>query len=309
MTNLYRLAYTPEEQEVAEAEAWALIGVEPKGRRLLTADRAVDVTGAAHVALGAAELAAGPDLAELAQAVAALQLAPDRFRIEVAKSPAARGLPLPDSPVIARTLADCLDGYPDLSHPQIEFVCLASPGDWRFGQVLSRSDRGWSRHRAVPHSYSNALPTRLARAMVNLVATPGDTIIDPCCGVGTILIEAESAGIAAVGFELNERLARYARANLRHFGLPARVAVGDARHIGGRCDAVVTDLPYGWTTPVDRNLYADILANAASLAPRLAVVSGDDLTDLLSGLGLHVQRVARHGRPSARRFLHVAASV
>ncbi len=39
-------------------------------------------------------------------------------------------------------------------------------------------------------SCSAALPPELAAVAVNLVAKPGQTLLDPCCGSGTILFEA-----------------------------------------------------------------------------------------------------------------------
>ena len=49
-----------------------------------------------------------------------------------------------------------------------------------------------------------AIPPRLARMMVNLSAcTPGKTLLDPFCGVGTILQEALLAKAKVVGMDVN----------------------------------------------------------------------------------------------------------
>jgi tRNA G10 N-methylase Trm11 len=141
--------------------------------------------------------------------------------------------------------------------------------------------------------------------MVNLVARPGDTIVDPCCGSGTIPIEAASMGITAVGFDANKKMTSHARENLLHFGLPPLIAAGDARHIGGRYDAVVTDLPYGWTSRPDAGLYAEALANLRRLAPRLSVVVGGDAGECITGAGWRILRSARQAKGQLRRHIYV----
>ena len=71
-----------------------------------------------------------------------------------------------------------------------------------------------------PEMYSTALSTRDARAIVNIAAPfpEGLKIIDPCCGIGTVLVEAMSMGIAIEGRDVNKRVVWGSRINLRHFG-------------------------------------------------------------------------------------------
>ncbi|MGA3288777.1 MAG: methyltransferase domain-containing protein [Candidatus Bathyarchaeia archaeon] len=60
-----------------------------------------------------------------------------------------------------------------------------------------------------------AIPPRLARIMVNLSAcTPGKVLLDPFCGVGTILQEALLARAKVVGIDVNPWCVKAANENL-----------------------------------------------------------------------------------------------
>jgi tRNA G10 N-methylase Trm11 len=304
MTYVYTLAYEAEERECAEAECWAMLGADACGRKLVATDACVDVSRAAHIALCVRQMAAADSFDALQRAVEALQCCAEGFRMVVVKQGEARRTG-PGSDEVARRLADVIHGRPNLSAPRMLFACVGSDEGWHFGRVESRTDRGWVVHGAKPYTFSNSLPSRLARTMVNLAAQPGDTILDPCCGAGSILIEAASMGIRAVGFDANKKMTSHARDNLLHFGLPPLVAAGDARHIGGRYDAIVTDLPYGWTSSPDARLYAAVLTNLRRLAPRLSVVLGSDASAEISGAGWRILRHARQPKGQLCRHVYV----
>ncbi|WP_327584993.1 SAM-dependent methyltransferase [Nonomuraea sp. NBC_00507] len=87
----------------------------------------------------------------------------------------------------------------------------------------------------------------VAELMVRLVRAEGSTVLDPACGVGTLLLTP--AGPARVlGQELSETSAAIAASRLRLRGIDAEIVAGDAmRHdgfAGERADAVVCDPPF-----------------------------------------------------------------
>jgi DNA modification methylase len=61
------------------------------------------------------------------------------------------------------------------------------------------------------HSYPARMHPLTARRLVEGFSRPGDTVIDPFCGSGTVLVEARLAGRAAVGVDANPLAARLAR--------------------------------------------------------------------------------------------------
>ncbi|QYC39144.1 N-6 DNA Methylase [Nonomuraea coxensis DSM 45129] len=98
----------------------------------------------------------------------------------------------------------------------------------------------------------------VAELMVRLVRAEGGTLLDPACGVGTLLLaldrsprpggEAPRRPAKVLGQELSETSAAIAAARLRLRGLDAEIVAGDAMRAdafsGLRADAVVCDPPF-----------------------------------------------------------------
>jgi len=242
------------------------------------------------------------NVSELYHQLEGAGLSSEEFRVSLVKFP--RRLPL-ESREVMHQVGARIAGQPNLSAPRTVFLVVATQEEIWLGEVLSESDGSWNEHSQKAHPYSSSLPTRLTRAMVNLVAAPGDTIIDPCCGSGTTLIEAASMGIKALGCDINDKLVASSVGNLEYFGLSGMVLLADARNIKGKFDAVVTDLPYGRNCPADEQLYIDILKNLRNLAPKAAVVTGEDMSELLLQMGYDVKQVVAVPKTSLIRHIHV----
>jgi len=102
-----------------------------------------------------------------------------------------------------------------------------------------------------------AMPPRLARIMVNLAfCTPGKVLLDPFCGVGTILQEALLAKANVLGIDVNPWCVEAAKENLEwlktEYALKTaeyRILRGDARtlanKVGQEVDCVVTEPDLG----------------------------------------------------------------
>lgn len=98
-----------------------------------------------------------------------------------------------------------------------------------------------------------ALRPTVAAAMVRLAGqADGGVLLDPCCGSGTILREAASAGWDVAGSDIDAEALAIARANAPTAGLLR----ADARALPvatGRADAVVANLPFGGKFTVPGN--------------------------------------------------------
>ena len=53
------------------------------------------------------------------------------------------------------------------------------------------------------HAYPARLHPRTARRLIDGLSRPGQTVLDPFCGSGTVLLEARLAGRAALGIDAN----------------------------------------------------------------------------------------------------------
>lgn len=90
-----------------------------------------------------------------------------------------------------------------------------------------------------------ALRPSVAAALVHLAGEPRGTLVDPCCGSGTVLIEAMAARWQPSGGDIDLAALDSAGANLRS---RQRLWQGDARNLpfaDGAIGAVATNLPFG----------------------------------------------------------------
>ncbi len=120
-----------------------------------------------------------------------------------------------------------------------------------FGKVIARlNTKEFNRRKpsSRPFFRSIALPVQLSRILINLTRVKdGDTILDPFCGTGSILIEACYMGLRALGVDINWELVRGARTNLKHYKLYCGESVlSDATVFKSvNIDGIATDPPYG----------------------------------------------------------------
>lgn len=61
------------------------------------------------------------------------------------------------------------------------------------------------------HAYAGRIPPSLCRRVIVRWSAPGDRVLDPFCGSGTVLVEAEALGRAAVGIDLSPLATRLSR--------------------------------------------------------------------------------------------------
>ena len=299
---LYLTARSQLEKHLIEAECMAITGSAPDERGIMMTETETNVSRAAYIKICMQVIVHASGVSELYEQLEGAGLSSEGFRVSVAKFP--RRLPL-ESKEIMHQVGARIAGHPNLSAPKTIFLVVATQKEIWLGEVLSESDGSWNEHSQKAHLYSSSLPTRLTRAMINLVAAPGHTIIDPCCGSGTTLIEAASMGIKALGCDINDKLAAASVGNLEYFGLSGMVLLADARNMKGKFDAVVTDLPYGRNCPTDDQLCSDILENLRNLAPKAAVVTGQDMSELLLQMGYDVKQVVAVPKTSLIRHIHI----
>lgn len=114
----------------------------------------------------------------------------------------------------------------------------------RFIAGLRLSDVRMRQHQGRATEREGALRPTVAAAMVGLAGSPDGVLLDPCCGSGTILGEALSAGWEVRGSDTDPEAIRIARQNVPG----ARIEAGDARKLeiaDGSVAACVSNLPFG----------------------------------------------------------------
>lgn len=129
-----------------------------------------------------------------------------------------------------------------------------------------------------------SLKPPVAAALVKLAnLSPGQSLLDPFCGSGTILVEAALMGAAAQGGDSDAAAVEHARTNLKEAGVSLDVQQWDARKLplgDSSIDRIVSNLPWGRQVQVDselQSLYRDSLAEMCRvLVPggRIVILTG-----------------------------------
>ncbi len=138
----------------------------------------------------------------------------------------------------------------DLSHPDFEVFVLVGEKLYTGLKLASYNPRQFYERRIGkrPFKHPSALKPKISRCMVNLArAKPGDVFFDPFCGAGSLLIEAGLLGCRVIGSDLNAKLLRGARENLRFYDLEDFcLVVADSAFLPfSSLGPLATDLPYG----------------------------------------------------------------
>lgn len=182
-----------------------------------------------------------------------------------------------------------IEGIPDYYNPTITYALCYYMGIWYFG-ILIKNNFAWHKHKQKPYSYCNSIGISIAKALVNIAAKANKEkkLLDACCGVGTIMLEACFAGNNIDGCDINEKICKDARENLSHFNFTAIVYHSDIKDIRKRYDATIIDLPYNLFSCANDSNILHIIESAAEISNRLVIVSTSDITNIISNTGLRI---------------------
>jgi tRNA (guanine10-N2)-dimethyltransferase len=205
-------------------------------------------------------------------------------------------------------------GYPvSLSGPDVTFRAVVTEDVCIFGRLLYEVDRPQFDERAPlkkPFFLPGVLMPRISRAVVNLTRIRDGWMLDPFSGTGGTLAEAGliDKGIHVVGCDIQRKMIYGTQKNLRFYGATFDVVWQDSLCMAIRddsFDAVVTDFPYGQSTPVATASPADFYRDALREMFRVlkpgryaVVVAREPMEKLLTDVGFtviesHRQRIHR----------------
>ena len=181
-------------------------------------------------------------------------------------------------------------GEYELDDPKINFGITKLNDEWIFGELES-NDSNWLSHNKKPFSYSNALKVNVSRAVVNIAMgnNLNYKVIDPCCGIGTVLIEALSMGIDIIGYEINPSIGYNAIRNLNYFGYENIITIGDMTAIKDTFDIVIIDLPYGIFTQITAKEQLDIIESSRRIAKKLVLITFEDMETQIEASGFKIE--------------------
>lgn len=243
----------------------------------------------------------GDTLQEILEQSAKVDMAEDTFKVIFLKI---NGLSQQDQVDysgkrdVERQIGSAITGEANVHQPDVTFGLIPFEGRWYFGRY-SQNEPVWFHHMKKPREYSTALSTRVARAVANIaVPNPeGIKAIDPCCGIGTVLVEALSMDIDIIGRDINPLVVEGSRENLAHFGLTGTVEVGPIAEVQSTYDVAIIDMPYNLythATPADQ---LGILKAAYPLAEKLVVVTIETMDHMIEEAGFVIidRSIAKKG--------------
>lgn len=188
-----------------------------------------------------------------------------------------------------KDIAFPINGSVNMQKPKTIFAITKIVDQWIFG--IYHYEKTWSLRYDKPHSYSHSLNVRDARTLVNIaVGNRQDlTIVDPCCGVGTVVLEALSMGFDIRGYDINRDVSYQARLNLEHFGYdPLLIEKKDIHQLDKHFDVAIMDIPYGVYSPFTYEQQLSLIDATTSITNRLLLVSHIPMDDALEKAGYHI---------------------
>ena len=208
-----------------------------------------------------------------------------------------------------RDIGKSIGGKPNYVSPSIIYSICYYNATWYFG-VLIKSNIEWQKHKKKPFSFSNSIGMNIGKTLVSL-ASKGDTskkLLDACCGVGTVLLEACFLGINIEGCEIGWKACKHTRDNLAHYNYTSNVYCSDIKDHYRNYDAAIIDLPYNLYSYSTDEATINIIESTAKLADRVVIVSISDIETVINNAGLKVLdscEVEKRGKSTFTRKIWV----
>ena len=182
-----------------------------------------------------------------------------------------------------------IEGEPNYDSPTIVYGISFYENIWYFG-VLIKHNAHWQKHNEKPFKFSNSISINIAKSLVSSATKGSKTtkLLDACCGVGTIMLEACIAGIDIEGCDINWKACKNTTENLTYYSYTAEVYHSDIKDLTSHYDTAIVDLPYNHTTYSDDGITAHIIETVAKLTSRLVIVSIADIESIIINSGLKV---------------------
>ncbi|EFM10553.1 putative RNA methylase [Paenibacillus curdlanolyticus YK9] len=308
---VYTFACHEDEEALCGLELRTLLGAAPHGR-VVESRMSVEPSRSPFIKLRIAIEAESAKLEGLIEQAADYVLQGRTFKIIYADAgqPDAPQPAFEERQAIARRIGASIRGTANLKAPDQLIGVAYANGRWILGQAVE-GEAVWLKHNRKPQPYSTALSTRVARAVANIAVPEPDgvTAVDPCCGIGTVVIEALSMGIAMRGFDRNPLASRGARANLAHFGYSAELASkADMLTLEGRYDAAVLDLPYNLCSKLPEEEERAMLTRLKQLAPRAVIIGTSPLDSKLEQIGWRIMGSCEVRKSAFVRYVYLTVA-
>ncbi|WP_226669837.1 TRM11 family SAM-dependent methyltransferase [Metabacillus litoralis] len=281
---IYTYAYSKDEHSLCYMEMRSIFGVESECN-IIKSSTKIDPSRSPFIKERIEVIYEGDGIADIIDQVRQLDLKNSTFKIILSKIndlKNSKKIGHEERRKIARDIGLVVEADANFQNPDYTFGVITLGGRWYFGKY-KKSEAIWLRHLNKPREYSTALSTRVARSIVNIaVPNPeGVKVIDPCCGIGTVLVEARSMGVNIVGRDINPSVVYGAIENIAYFDLDGEVTTGPISEITDSYDVAIIDMPYNLFTHSTPEDQLSILKDARRIAKKVVVISIDTIDHMI----------------------------
>lgn len=301
---IYTFACHESEKELCLLELTELFGLRQKhkqgqvpaeGTFWIEVERHIDPDRSPFISARLDVMLTGTTMDQIAEQASRIKLEGSTFKVTCLKA----GDPFSYEEMrnFERLVGGSIEGTAEMKAPDIIFGLISINGHWMLGR-LALPERKWLNHKQKPQNYSTGLSSRVARALVNIAVPeakstnlnhPTIHLLDPCCGMGNVLIEALSMGLHVKGSDINPLAIRGAKVNLKHYGYDDSVVkIADMNDLDGEYEAAVLDLPYNVCSVFPEEEKRRMLSSLRRLTRRAVIVSTEPLEALLPETGWQV---------------------
>lgn len=180
-----------------------------------------------------------------------------------------------------------IEGSVNMSKPMHTIAITKLGKQWLCG-YYHHGVPSWKKHDKKPNTFSNSLDIRLARTLVNIAAGDNDQvkIVDPCCGMGTVVLEGIALGLDIEGFDISREISWQARKNLKYFGydeyLINKVSIHDLEK---HYDVAIMDIPYNLYTPITYEEQCRMIKSSRKICDKMIMVTFEDMCKEINQAG------------------------
>ncbi|HEY8364414.1 MAG TPA: hypothetical protein VIK84_02470 [Haloplasmataceae bacterium] len=304
MKYIYMLNYSDNYKDLCNLEMKSIWGFIPSDKTFI-ATKYINPSKSVFIKGCIAIIAEEKSLEELYESIKAYHLFFNGYKIIYIKSD--DDLTYKDRLKALRMIGFSIEGDFKLQNPEIELAFTKFNDKWVFGKYI-RNDNAWMLRKQKPFNYSYALDIILAKTIINIaVENKYDLhVVDPCCGIGTVIIEGRFNGVDIKGFDINPNVVRKCNRNLCYFGFEGDVKNQNIKDITEHFDIAIVDLPYGKFSKTSLSEQRLIINKTRQIAKKALFVTMSEMDELFISAGFTIKdRCYVQKRDQFSRFISV----
>lgn len=305
LTYFYTINFPDFEEALARMELKYLFHREINQKEFFS-DFYLPVSRSAFLKEGLKVIYTGSTIEELLHQIESNNLAYEDFKVRYIKHEKDT-LSHEERLLAVKSIGFAIIGEANIHNPKVTLGITNIDHQWYFG-IYEKNNLEWQAHEQKPRSYSNALGVRTARALVNIAASDNKAcrIIDPCCGVGTVVIEGLGLGLNILGYEINPLVGNNAKRNLEFFGYEDVITIGSMHDIEDVYDVAIVDLPYGLFSPTTLEAQTNIIKTTRRIAQKAIFVTLENMNDHIISSGFKIIDQSHVCKGKFKRYIVLA---